>query len=1266
MSAPHAAAADRNLLFGILALQMDFIRRDGLIAAMNAWVLDKSKPLGRILAEQGQLTSDLVQLLDAMVDRHIQVHQGDAQQSLAALSAASSVQQALQEVADADVQASLARLPTADVTQSKGTVSYHSRTAGGAGQRYRVLRPHARGGLGEVFVAEDTELHREVALKEIRPEHADSADSRGRFVLEAEITGGLEHPGIVPIYGLGSYDDGRPFYAMRFIQGDNLKEAIQRFHKAEGSQRDPGERNVAFRELLGRFVDVCNAVAYAHSRGILHRDLKPGNVMLGKYGETLVVDWGLAKPVGRPESLRDNGEATLRPNSANSGREWLSTRTGSAVGTPGFMSPEQAAGRLDQVAPASDIYSLGATLYAVLTGQAPFRGEPGEILRRVQRGAFTPPRQVKPEVPAALEAICRKAMALRPEERYRTALQLSEDVEHWLADEPVSAWPEPATVRLGRWARRHKPLVSGAAAALLVGLLALGVGGYWYGQEQARRALEEQRTDSEVRQALTQARATRQKLQDQLARAGGVFVLLNTPAEWHGQLQAARASVQQARSLAQQAAGLLDGPLGQDVEELEIQLGSDEKDYQLALALEKVRQDKATWVEGRFDHAGAVRAYGRLFAKAGLPVAEGDRKALAAQFRQSPIREQLVAALDDWGLSAGITRQKDLTDRLLALAREADPDPARNQVRDFKLWQDPPLLAKQAASLKLGARAGERTPRLSPQLYLLVGELLRRFGPDGELWLREGQAAYPADFWLNFELGNLLRARQHLEEAVGFYRAAMAVRPRSSSAHSNLGTALADKGDLAGAIHEYRQAIALDPRDARVHYNLGVTLHDKGDLAGAIHEYRRAIALDPQYAKAHSNLGNALMTRNDLVGAIRAHRQAIALEPNVALMHTNLGNALYVQKDVAAAIEEYRRAIALDPKYVKAHCGLGQALLTLGEFDAAQRAAEHSLQLLRPDNPLHGRAQTLLLKCRLAVKLKQRVDALLQRPAAPAYPTEPLSLAEFCQRYRHYPAAVRLYVVALAAQPSVAEDLAKGHCYHAACAAALAAAGQGQNAAPLTAHDQAQLRRQALDWLRAELKRLTQTVAAYQAATKEKTPSLASPLQQLAGQADKPGPADLLRVCDRLQRCLTDPDLASLRADKELVKLSKPEQQDWRAFWTDVRALAKQARSCFREKQISGRLTEEKKEQVHELKLQAGQAYVFDLESTDFNAFLRLEDATGKKLAEGDDIEPGVILNSRIVLTPTTSGNYRLVATAFAAHGTGAYVLRIREFATTK
>jgi WD40 repeat protein/serine/threonine protein kinase/tetratricopeptide (TPR) repeat protein len=324
--------------------------------------------------------------------------------------------------------------------------------------------------LGQVSVALDQDLNREVALKEILSKHADNPISRERFLLEAEITGGLEHPGIVPVYALGHGPDGRPFYAMRFVKGDCLKQAIEDFHKPDNPNRkDPGGRRLALRQLLGRFIDVCNAMEYAHSRGVLHRDLKPGNIMVGKYGETLVVDWGLAKPLGKREIVSD--EATLRPSSAlsSSGQ----TVAGTPVGTPAYMSPEQAAGKLEELSPASDVYSLGATLYHLLCGRPPFaKDEYNEIVVKVQQGDFPRPRSVDREVPFPLEAICLKAMALKALDRYQTARALADDLEHWLADEPIVAAPNTLSDRVSRFSRKHRGYVrAGAVAVALVAVV---------------------------------------------------------------------------------------------------------------------------------------------------------------------------------------------------------------------------------------------------------------------------------------------------------------------------------------------------------------------------------------------------------------------------------------------------------------------------------------------------------------------------------------------------------------------------------------------------------------------------------------------------------------------------------------------------------------------------------------------------------------------------------------------------------------------------
>ena len=340
-----------------------------------------------------------------------------------------------------------------------------------AGQRFRIVRPYAEGGLGVVSIAQDEELHREVALKEIQPRLSSRADSRARFLREAEITGGLEHPGIVPVYSLGRHPDGRPYYAMRLIRGTSLKEAIAEFHRGAEGATDLGARSLALRKLLDRFRAASEAIGFAHSRGVLHRDVKPHNIMVGRYGETLLVDWGLAKATGCPDAALGTEARPLRPVTYE---EWEATAVGATLGTPAYMSPEQAEGDLDQLGPASDIYGLGATLYHILTGQPAFEGNALEMLAKVRRGAFPKPRSVRRDIPRALEAVCLKAMALRPEDRYATALDLAADIERWQADEPVTAWREPWPLRARRWVKRHRTPVIAALSAVLLTAVVFG------------------------------------------------------------------------------------------------------------------------------------------------------------------------------------------------------------------------------------------------------------------------------------------------------------------------------------------------------------------------------------------------------------------------------------------------------------------------------------------------------------------------------------------------------------------------------------------------------------------------------------------------------------------------------------------------------------------------------------------------------------------------------------------------------------------------
>jgi WD40 repeat protein/serine/threonine protein kinase len=514
--------ADCQLLFGVLAIQMKLLSVASVSRGLSTWSASRESSLKRILIDQGVLDLAAGALIERALEHHLGVAGSDVRRVLEAFGG-SDVLETLRGVLEQTMkipgpkELTIARhdglrYPVTAPANGKGRPNvqeplteadgekcddsdrtiYNSGSSG-RGASFQILRPLARGGLGEVFVARDGSLNREVALKLIQESQANDPQGKARFLVEAEITGGLEHPGIVPVYALGESADGRPFYAMRLVRGETLKERIRKFHEGGSIRR----QSLEFRQLLNHFVRVCDVVAYAHDRGVVHRDLKPSNVMLGKFGETLVVDWGLAKPIDRtgetPAAVQD--ELTLRPASGSSVQ---ATLHGSALGTPQYMSPEQALGQLDRIGPASDVYSLGATLYCILTGRPPLAslGDVGEVLRRVALGDIPSPRDSKTGIPDTLDAICKKAMAVRPEDRYQSAFALAGDIESWLADEPPLGVRESLPRRIGRWERRHRTFIRVSGLALIVvALVAIAAA---LGVNAARRRAEERR-----RQAVT-------------------------------------------------------------------------------------------------------------------------------------------------------------------------------------------------------------------------------------------------------------------------------------------------------------------------------------------------------------------------------------------------------------------------------------------------------------------------------------------------------------------------------------------------------------------------------------------------------------------------------------------------------------------------------------------------------------------------------------------------------------------------------------------
>ncbi|MCI0462296.1 MAG: tetratricopeptide repeat protein [Gemmataceae bacterium] len=344
--------------------------------------------------------------------------------------------------------------------------------------RYLLKQFHAKGGMGEIWLAEDCTVGRQVALKKMRGQPR--PDQKDEFLREAQITGQLEHPGIVPVHEMGEDESGQPFYVMKFIQGRTLTSLIDEYHATSpnpplaGGGEGGGSvtHEVQGLRLLQTFLNLCQTVAFAHAQGVIHRDLKPDNVMVGSYGETLLLDWGLAKPTGQADASGSVGHVRY----SYSG-ESLNTLDGSIKGTPSYMAPEVAEGHVAEVDQASDIYLLGGTLYHILTGKRPREAKKvTEFIELARKQPPVPPRQLDRSIPRALDAICQKAMAHRKQDRYASAQALAEDVQRYLAGEPVTAYRENFWERAGRWVKRHRVALGRTVAVLFVlGLVLAGV-----------------------------------------------------------------------------------------------------------------------------------------------------------------------------------------------------------------------------------------------------------------------------------------------------------------------------------------------------------------------------------------------------------------------------------------------------------------------------------------------------------------------------------------------------------------------------------------------------------------------------------------------------------------------------------------------------------------------------------------------------------------------------------------------------------------------
>jgi eukaryotic-like serine/threonine-protein kinase len=828
--------------------------------------------------------------------------------------------------------------------------------------RYQLQGEIARGGMGAILKGRDVDLGRELAIKVLLESHEDNPEVVSRFVEEAQIGGQLQHPGIVPVYELGTFPDRRPFFAMKLVKGRTLAALLaERKHRDGRGSPDPAlplteglpVSHVDLPRFLQIFEQICQTMAYAHARGVIHRDLKPSNVMVGSFGEVQVMDWGLAKvlPAGGiadeapAQPINETVITTIRSRSAGSGGE---SQAGSVLGTPAYMAPEQARGEMDQIDERADVFGLGAILCEILTGQPPFVGLTREEIRTMAaRGDLNDAssRLDASSADAQLIGLARECLAAEPVNRPRRAGDVVHRLSAYLADvqrrlKTAELARVEAQARAFEERKRRRLTVALAASVLVTGGV---VGSGW--AYLVRQRLER---SARFNQAVSEADA----LYDEAARRG------NDLARWLRAREAAHAAERQSPDAPDDRGRERATALVQQVTQATTAAETDQKLLARLVDIRSARYDDRDGSATDVDYADAFRE--AKFDVTSLPPVEAAAKIYA---RPSAVRLALAAALDDWA-SVRWLHQRDQAGarRLIETSRLVDPDPWRDRLRI--LFQNPDSTDRLTRLSALGSSA--RTEQLPAVSLHLLGALTFDLGDPAtaEAVLSEGQRRYPSDVWLNLSLAQCLEGLARRDEAIRYYMAARSLRPETAhrlahvldekgesvqaiallrdtarlrpmeTGHLNcLGTMLRDRGRrdeskvvFDAAVTAARAQIRRRPESARAHNQLGSALMQVGKSDEAITEYRDAVRLMPDEPSAHYDLGLALERTGKLDGAITAFRAALRLKHAVPGRHTSLGRVLAARGELAEAIAEYREAIRLDPVDFPVHLELGATL----------------------------------------------------------------------------------------------------------------------------------------------------------------------------------------------------------------------------------------------------------------------------------------------------------------------------------------------------
>jgi len=776
--------------------------------------------------------------------------------------------------------------------------------------RYQFVGEIARGGVGVIYKGRDKDLGRDVALKVLRTEFAKDHPVIQRFIEEAQVGAQLQHPGIVPIYGLGLQADGKPYFAMKLIKGETLTALLER-----------GEKSSV---LIGVFERIAQTMAYAHDRGVIHRDLKSTNVMVGAFGEAQVVDWGFAKVLGRPDTARQHGDTMVA--TVRSGGEGSQSIMGSVMGTPGYMPPEQAMGQVDELTERADVFSLGAILCEILTRQPPYTGTVQDQLLAAAQARLDQAhaRLTECNAPDAIKQLARDCLAPLPKDRPANAGVVAQRLaDHLASVEERAQQAELDAVHAAaetRKAKRARRTTLTLAAVALVALLGGGLGYAAWNNAERERA---EQIAAQVAPLLREATRLEgeEKWPDARAAAATAVALAESGGADFNPLAAARklhdrieAKAEAADSLATKRA----------------------REKTLLNTLDELVMQAA-------DHSAAQQEsrYLAAFREFGLDVEHEDATTALADFSR-PV--PLAVHLDDW---ARLRRKNNGADwaGLDRLARAIDDDDWRNRIRDHAASKDTDALRKLAASDELDEQA-------PATLVSLAMHLDATGDPEGAVrLLRRGRVRHPGYFSIQYRLARILAGPplSRPAEAMPHAKAALALRPDSCGAWWMLGWIRWRLKDYDRAILALERALEIDPGSVGAHMSLGTALADKGNLDGAAAAYREALRIDParrDVARRHAaTLARMFEPR---MNAILEGRD----RPGSAVESLGVAELLASLQRHSEALPFFRQAFETEPKLVGRN-GFAAARSAVAVATAQSRALalawmRSTLEELRP------------------------------------------------------------------------------------------------------------------------------------------------------------------------------------------------------------------------------------------------------------------------------------------------------------------------------